>query len=79
MRSLHHRVEILEAQLKMIRESGASPRGELPPSEYLDALERTVPGQKERIEQVRRSHSESRGPPEWAGPPSNPGNGGDQS
>jgi hypothetical protein len=73
MRSIHHRVEVLETQMQMIRDDGASPAGELPSPEFLDALEATEPGERNRLEEVRERHRDGRGPPEWA---SAGGNGG---
>jgi hypothetical protein len=73
MRSLHHRVEILEAQMAMIRDDGASPAGELPPSEFIDALDATEPGDRDRLTEIRERHREGRGPPDWAGGPNGGG------
>jgi len=67
MRSLHHRIEVLEAQMQMLRDGGETPRGDHPPEEYLAALEQTTPGERERIEEARAAHAGGRGPPEWAG------------
>lgn len=83
MRTIHHRVEVLEAKMAIIRDDGDSPSGELPPSEYIDALESTNPGERDRINDIRERHSEGRGPPEWDGPKGGPprgrGNGGGRS
>jgi hypothetical protein len=56
--------------MAMIRDDGDSPRGETPPAEYVDALESTNPGERDRINEVCERHREGRGPPEWAGGPS---------
>jgi hypothetical protein len=54
------------ALLRMIREDGANPAGEVPPAAHLEAVENAPTG---RAEEVAKAHREGRGPPDHAQQP----------
>jgi len=62
--SLHESKQRLDALLMMIREDGATPAGEVPGPDHIEALEQAPIG---RADEVRQAHAEGRGPPDFAG------------
>jgi len=65
MKTIYLEAQKAKAYRKMVVEDGATPRGETPPPEHVEALDRA--DRLDRVEDVRRQHREGRGPPEWAG------------
>jgi len=66
--------ERLNLLIEMIAADGNSPPGELPPGDTMNALANEQ--DTGRLRDLAQREVKGRGPPDWAGPPDNPGNGG---
>jgi hypothetical protein len=62
--SLHEAQKRLDALLGMIAEDGATPAGQTPPVEHIQALRDAPIG---RTDEVRNAHAEGRDPPAFGG------------
>jgi hypothetical protein len=59
----HRAEQKIDALIEMITEDGASPAGQLPPSDHIRAIREAPVG---RADEVRAAHAEGRGPPDFA-------------
>lgn len=63
-RTTVRRAQAFDALLDMLASDGASPRGQVPPAEYVEAVRDAPPG---RAEEVAEAHRNNAGPPDFAG------------
>jgi hypothetical protein len=64
MREGHRAEQKVDALIELITDDGQSPPGQLPPSDYVEAVREAPDG---RADEIRAAHAERRGPPDFAG------------